>query len=142
MRTMKQFLALILVAMPLACDNSEPSETYPVNERILREMPGELVLVAGGCVVYEPGQPAGTSTGDANSSPDLTVQQEFDGTRLLVVASSGGDLLFQKQYGRSFLLSGQLDISSVSTPSGNSYQLRYWGSTECHSVDPNETYAP
>jgi hypothetical protein len=140
METMKPFLAFILAAMPLACGSAESSEKYPVNERILRETPGGLVLEGGGCMAYWAGQPAGTSTGNANSSPDLTVQQKFDGTHLLVLASSGGDVLFQKQYDLPFLLSQQTDISSVSTANGNSYQLRYWGSTACYSVDPNETY--
>jgi hypothetical protein len=136
MRIMRQFVAFILIAAPLSCGSAE-WEPYPVNERILRQTPDELVLEGGGCMFYRAGVPAGTSSGIA---PDFTVSQEFDGSRLMVRATNGDDALFQKQYDRTFLLSGQTDVSSVSTPSGNSYQLRYWGSTVCRSVDPNETY--
>lgn len=140
METMKPFLGCILAVMPLACGSAGAPEEYPVNERLLREMPDRPVLVGGGCLVYHAGLPAGTSTGSAGPSPDFIVEQKFDGTRLLVLASSGDTVLFQRQYERTFLLSGQTDIATVSTPSGSSYQLRYWGSTECQSVNPNETY--
>jgi hypothetical protein len=140
MVTMKPFLAAVLAVMPVACGSAESSEKYPVNERILRETPSGLVLDGGGCMVYRADVPAGTSTGSAGPSPDLVVEQQFDGTQLLVLASSGGAVLFQKNYGPAFLRTQQTDISTVSTPSGRSYQFRYWGSTECHSVDPNEAY--
>jgi hypothetical protein len=126
MRTSWAFLSALCTAVA-GC-----GDLYVMNEMV-ETTDGKREAAGAGCsVAFSRGGPTlGGGLADAERDFEF-VAQERDG-KYEVTYTSQGMLLARRAYSERFLLSGKRDTFEVTTVSGRSFELTYWGGDECEA---------
>ena len=107
--------------------------TYIMTERY-ELVDDERVYAGGGCALAF-ARDGSLSGGGGSSDGDFSHSQTRVGSAYVIVISSQGQELARREYSQKELLTGERDEFSVTTLGGRTYELSYWGGTECEAPD-------